>query len=385
MKKYSLLFLVSFFVWDLQAQITITTADIATPGKIIYRANDTLPTITVGAAGTSQTWNFLGSLNANTIDTLTFMPLIDAANYIDFPATNVIFPLNLNGDLSYADNNSADLSILAVSDNRILFPGGSRETIVTTNTPPEKVLQFPETYNSSFTAFHKSFTQYFYGSVPPSFHPSTDNSKSFDPSQSFAGSVARECGMSDSLREKRSFDKTVLADAWGSLTTAAGTFDVLRIKETKISHDTIEAHDALLFAWFYYKLYSDSITTYYWYANGIGVPLVTATMDSTGNVSNIKWLTAMPTALGINEITNVSNVLVYPNPAQNNIGFHFQSSDKIISIEVFDITGRMIRSYPVSGDQTTLNIPEYPNGMYTYALVGKGKSVVERGKFSVAK
>lgn len=74
--KKSLLIASAFVLGSLgaSAQITITTADIASPIKIIYQANDTLLTnpAIVGSFGISQTWN-MSSLASHTTDTLTFM------------------------------------------------------------------------------------------------------------------------------------------------------------------------------------------------------------------------------------------------------------------------------------------------------------------------
>jgi hypothetical protein len=191
-----------------------------------------------------------------------------------------------------------------------------------------------------------------------------------------------KCGMSDSLREKKIIFKTVVADAWGSITTAAGTFDALRIKETKLTIDTIEAHDALLYVWFFHKATKDSIVKYYWYANNMGVPLVTATMDSTGNVKNVVWLAAPLGTTGINDIASSSDINVFPNPAQDQITFNLDAS-KVNSIIIYDITGRLIESSPISSDHITINTSDYPDGIYFYSFFDKKKNAVNRGKFSV--
>ena len=355
--------------WNSNAQITITTTDIAIPGKVTYQANDTTPVISVGPAGANQNWNFTGILNAHTIDTLSFVQLADAANYSDFPSTNLVIPVNIAGDLLYAINGTTELSVIATTENKILFPGGVKTTIVKTNTPAEKMIEFPSTYNTSFTDLHRSFTQYYFGSVPTITVSANHN---------------KGCGFSDSLRENTTFYKTVLVDAWGTISTLAGTYDAIRFKETKITHDTIEGHDGLLDAWFLHKTKADSTVTYYWYANNVGVPLLTATMDSTGAVKKAIWLVAPLGTTGINEMTLSSNINVYPNPAQNQITFDTDAS-KGNSITIYDIMGRLIDSCPISSDRFTINTSNYSNGVYTYSLYDKKKNCVNRGKFSVIK
>ncbi|MGZ4034301.1 MAG: T9SS type A sorting domain-containing protein [Bacteroidia bacterium] len=370
MKKYTILGIFSFLLisWC-DAQITITTADIATPGKVTYQANDTMPVISVGPAGANQTWNFTGLLNAHTIDTLLFISPADAGNYMDFPTTNLVIPMSAQGDYLYTVNSPSDLSAVATTENRILFPGADKSTIVYAYTPSEKLIQFPSTYNTSFTQSYKGFAQYFFGSVPNMTTSPYHN---------------KGCGLSDSLRERITFSKTVLVDAWGSISTLAGTFDAIRFKETKIMCDTMEGHDALLNAWFFHKVKADSTVTYFWYANNVGVPLVTATMDSTGAVKNVTWLAAALGTAGINELSSSSNVNTFPDPAQNEITFAVDAS-KIHLISVYDITGRFIDSFVTSSDRMTVNTSNYPNGIYTYSLIDKKNNILNRGKFSVVK
>jgi hypothetical protein len=311
-----------------------------------------------------------------------FISPVDAPNYYDLPVSNLIIPINAAGDIDYAVNSPADLTIIANTENKILFPGGAKTTIIKTNTPVEKVLEFPLEYYSAFTQNYVNFTQYFYGSVPPNYTSSVSDAKNFIPTN--GTSVIPKCGMSDSLREKKIVFKSVVADAWGTITTAAGTFDALRVKETKITVDTIDAHDALLYVWFFYKAKKDSVVTYNWYANDTGVPLLTATMDSFGNVKSALWLASPLATVGVNEMAVATNMNVFPNPAQNEITFEVEAS-KAASIQLFDIAGRLIDSYAVNADKVILNTSSFANGMYTYALIGNDKGILNRGKFTVAK
>ena len=63
------------------AQITITTADIAGPFTTIRQANDTMTSVSQGNSGTNQTWNLSG-MNTHTEDTMQFLPV----NYAPAPA-----------------------------------------------------------------------------------------------------------------------------------------------------------------------------------------------------------------------------------------------------------------------------------------------------------
>ena len=186
----------------------------------------------------------------------------------------------------------------------------------------------------------------------------------------------------DSIRMRSHIKKTALVDAWGTLTTPLGSYSVIRSKETKISHDTTDAF--FLGVWQNaIQTTADSVIQYTFWANGVGFPLVTATTDSAGAVTKVQWLKSLP-ATGINEYVAATEVNVYPNPAQDEITFDLESA-KVISILVFDITGRIIDVYPVSNDKVAINTSAFANGAYLYSVVGKNNSILKRGKFTIAK
>lgn len=357
--KKSLL-IISAFVFgalSVKAQITITTADVATPTKIIYQANDTLltsPTI-IGSFGTSQTWN-MSSLNNNTTDTMTFISYAWAPD-TNFSTSNLVVKQGWQNNFTYLTNSASGLTNLGSKANTDF--GGGPSTVRQINSPSEILMNFPGTYLIAYTNNYITTTPPFYFGIDPGI-----------------GFVV------DSVRQKSDVKKTVLVDAWGSLTSPLGTFNVLRSEETIVRHDTIDAYifgswnDAVI-------TQADSTTGYSWWANGVGFPLVSIKLDSLSNIKQTQWLLALP-SVGINEYTAPTQVNIYPNPAQNEITFAVEAS-KVISIQVFDIAGRMIDSYPVSGALASINTSDFANGIYTYALVGLDNAILNRGKFTVAK
>ena len=358
--KKSLLIASAFVLGTLgaTAQITITTADIAAPIKIIYQANDTLLTnpAIVGSFGISQTWN-MSSLASHTVDTLTFMSASWLPN-ANFPSSNLIVKQGWQNNYIYATNNAGSFTIQGVSATADF--GGGPMPINQIDTPSEILMNFPGTYLSSFTSNYVNNTNVYLG---------------FDPGFGF---------VIDSVRLHSHVKKTSLVDAWGTLTTPLGTFNVLRVEETVVRHDTTDAQVPAFGGWVYdVDNSADSTTGYSWWANGVGFPLVSIKLDSLGNVKQTQWLQATPTA-GINEYTNTTEVNVYPNPAQNEVMFAVEAS-KVASIQVFDVTGRMINTYTVSGTIASINTSAFANGIYSYALIGNDKAILNRGKFTVAK
>jgi len=174
-----------------------------------------------------------------------------------------------------------------------------------------------------------------------------------------------------------------LVDAWGTLTTPLGTYSVIRSKETKITHDTSDVHISVLGWQNAAQTTADSTTQYTFWANGIGFPLVTLTMDSTGAVSDATWLKAMP-MVGITEYTAPVAVNVYPNPTQDQL-FIATDANKAQAIQVYDIAGRLVSTQTITADISTVNTSAFANGAYTFTILGRDKSVLNRGKFNVAR
>lgn len=337
------------------AQITLTTADVAAPIKVIYQANDTLPspTLSVGTSGISQTWN-MSMLGTSTYDTLTFVSAAWGPEAASFPSANLAVKQGWQDFYAYAVSNSSTLSIVGAGGTADF--GGGPVNVKQYNSPAEILMNFPATYLNGFTNNYVSTT--------PAINPG------------IAGV--------DSARVKSDIKKTVSIDAWGSLTTPLGTFNVLRTMETVVRYDTTDIYAFGLWNPFPGTplIAADSTTGYTWWANGVGFPLVTIRLDSLGGKKEVTWLMALP-AVGVNEYTAIADVNVYPNPAQNEITFSLESS--VATIQLFDIAGRVIDNVAVSGTIVSVNTSAYANGVYSYALVGKDNAILNRGKFTIAK
>ncbi len=348
----------SFVITSAIAQITITSNDITIPTHLVYQSTDTLPTVSVGSAGASQTWN-MTALGQSTKDTLLFESYAWAPN-TNYPTANLVIKQGSKSQFVYAISNSSSLSFLGNAG--IANIGGNPTNINQMDSPTEISVTYPYTYNSSFNNNYRTKAKFYYG---------------------YNVTVSGNTVMVDSIREYSSVKKTAVVDAWGSLTTPLGTYNVIRSKETKITHDTVDAYIHAISSWYNVQKTADSTTTYTFWANGVGFPLVTATMDSTGNVKSVQWLTTMP-ALGINEYSSSLNESVYPNPAQNEINFVADAS-KQKAIKLFDVTGRLIDTFSVTNETTTINTSSYANGVYYYSIIGKDNSILNRGKFAIAK
>ena len=361
--KKGLLILPLLFIGMLSAsaQISITTADVALPGQVVHQASDTLPTISVGtASASSQVWNF-SSLAQHVHDTLSFMSYASVPNS-NFTSSNLVIKQGWRANYGYAINSTSSVEQLGVSG--IPYILGYYVPVTQITTPAETLATFPFTYNSTFTNTYRSKAKFHYGHVP-------------------AGAPITV----DSIRDHSTTKKTVVVDAWGTLTTPIGTYNVIRSKEKKIIHDTVDVFYTLLFTSSWHNNYqntTDSTTTYNWWANGLGYILATATMDSTSGtiVRRVDWSLSAPVGVGVPELTIPNSELVYPNPAENEINFIADATNQK-AIQIFDIAGRLIDTITVTNNQTIINTSGYSNGMYMYNVIGKDNSILTKGKFAI--
>lgn len=88
--------------------------------------------------------------------------------------------------------------------------------------------------------------------------------------------------------------------------------------------------------------------------------------------------------VGIEELASLSDLVVAPNPAQNEAKFTFYNQDsEVVTLQVFDLLGNLISSVKVEGEQATrqtinLNTSEFNNGVYLYKLTSLNDKQVGR-------
>lgn len=104
-----------------------------------------------------------------------------------------------------------------------------------------------------------------------------------------------------------------------------------------------------------------------------------AKVGSTFYIDALQWTGYVNT----NEIDGiVNNVSVYPNPANNKVSI--ESTVSAQSVEVMDITGRMIGNYTMLNNKSEINSEAFAKGMYIYQVIDDQQKVIARGKFEVA-
>jgi hypothetical protein len=92
------------------------------------------------------------------------------------------------------------------------------------------------------------------------------------------------------------------------------------------------------------------------------------------------------TVTGIGNIAEEhDNVNLYPNPANAEINLSVTGQYRAANVEVYDITGRTIGTYPVRNNFLTINTQSFNSGLYIYKLLDASGNQLNVGKFSVVK
>jgi hypothetical protein len=208
-----------------------------------------------------------------------------------------------------------------------------------------------------------------------------------------------------------STEVTVVADAWGSMTTPAGLFsNVLRLKSTEVSR-----------SWYKYDIgepwtYMGEFTTisYHWYDAGIKVPVMImyefdykkeqvlagfypqpaaayksfAIMKNRASDVNLAeteysaiYLAEYNFYTSIDEI-NTSRTIIYPVPASDMVYISHNKDIEITEYRIYSIDGRLVSSS--NNLDGSINVSHLAPGAYLLnlyaadALVGKETIIIHR-------
>ncbi|HEX7414207.1 MAG TPA: T9SS type A sorting domain-containing protein, partial [Bacteroidia bacterium] len=174
-------------------------------------------------------------------------------------------------------------------------------------------------------------------------------------------------------------NRTIIADAFGSLTTPAGTYsNTLRLKTHEITSDSIFVMGTNQAAYNQY----DTTTTYTWLQNTQDAQLLIISMDKTNPiVTKASYLQSFGIA-GINTIKHTElSTNLYPNPTSGvtYLSYENQTSSNV-SASIFDITGRQVATLINNQQQTAgkqiltvdVNTLQLPLGLYMVQLTING-------------
>ncbi len=332
------------------AQTTITTADLPALLTVIHQTRDTTMTQSPGGSGIAQTYNFTALLDQEE-DSTTFTNPMWTPFGSAFPQANMALMINQGDAYLYAENTGTELLI----HGQAADPLGTG-TIAILFTNPETQVTFPAAYGGGFADTAGGVTQFYLG---------------IDPGIGFTV---------DSVRIHSNIVKYSDYDAWGSAQTPLGTYNVLRQNTWRRQIDTI---DIFAFGQWAPNFFSqaDSTRTYSYWTNGIGSPIVELTdQDDLGQITDCRWIKTNPTVTGIPSTENAPVINAYPNPATDAIAFSTPEGKG--SVELIDVTGRVVKTAVINSDVTRIDVSDLAAGSYTWRVIGTNMQV---GQLQIAR
>lgn len=345
MKKNYILFVMLLAFSSLSAQITFTNDNLAPAGVTFTLSTDTLvsATITPGEAGTNKTWDFT-SLVAHTEDQIAFMlpawtPYPDA-----FPNANFAAFSSGDGD-AYAFFNRSDDEFSAIGLVGSYDEFGLFEVALQ---PKEIYLDFPVQYQDN---------------REEDFYFEVNLGNIMDPF--------------DSIRFKQSTHKVSLVDAWGNMTLALGSYEVLRVKEDRVVRDSVWGKTFGF--WSLLSAESDSYTDYQWITNdpAIGYTLVDMDYDEQSQtVNSVDFMNTFP--VGVKE-EKISVFKIFPNPATDVINISLDNNTKV-EISIYNSQSQLLINSSLNNG-TEINISELSSGLYFFNVINEKGEILETGKF----
>lgn len=112
---------------------------------------------------------------------------------------------------------------------------------------------------------------------------------------------------------------------------------------------------------------------------------ITAKITDPASPNNPKYATFIATksATGVvSVIKSDDEVTLYPNPARNNLNVVFNENAGVKTIAVYNLIGKPVSTFRVSGASAQLDISDIPSGVYFIRLMDAQNRVLATRKFT---
>ncbi len=347
MKKTGLLFSLLLLGASLQAQITITIAQLPYAGLGYVNSVDTSFTIPVPAGGASTAWNFASLLTQDDTDTVGWTTASSTPYTADFPTANLASHSPTDSVYVYSTSNSGGYYLNGVRYYGVSAPFGVNKVVFN---PANQYLPVPFTYGSTQNSYYR-------------FVVDVDTALPY-------------------FRLIHRVNQTYNGDGWGSLTLPNATYpNTLRVKNVQTTYDSLLTD--VLGLGFYIPVSSTAsqTTSYYWLRTQQPSLICTVIADSLGNNGVSAEFFEGTAVTGISETTNTgaTNVSVYPNPASELVTVLLPAPGTAGTIfRMTDIAGRVIRETSLEGmSRYGFYVNHLPQGVYTWSVnQSSGKLIV---------
>jgi hypothetical protein len=350
MKKISFLLLfVLYFGKILQAQITVTSADLPQVGQteISYSDSAGFTNLSIDGPGGNKTWNFTNNWFISDTSYVTFVSPANLPGSGNFPTSNLAINSSdsVNSSIFFYRNDANGFDIL----------GGSYQNASTT-------IALRLSTNSHFIPL-----PLVYGMVNPFVR--TEISIADFSVGSLSKSIQTTTG-------------TSTCDAWGTLSIPTGTFQVLRMKEETTlvvdSNFTDTTNTGNHFV-FQNSTSNPSTTTSYLFFKNQAPSMVMSLQTNSGGKIDLSYYSQLA-PLGMSDLSSTGTMNVFPNPATDVIYVTCDGREGS-TFRMFDLSGKTVYSYQLSGVQKLeLHTSGFERGMYLLEITDGEKQTVQRRK-----
>ncbi|MCB0517601.1 MAG: T9SS type A sorting domain-containing protein [Lewinellaceae bacterium] len=334
------------------AQITINAGDIEPLGITASQTKDLTPDANIAPGGTGlQTWDF-SNLKDEDENVFTFLDPANTPHASLFPAANLAAMV---GDTFLYFSKTND-RLEAVGSYGTFSYSGFQITAKIEFNPGQSILRFPANLNDTYneTTRQKIQVQNFLPGAPY-----------------------------DSLRLVTQTQRSVVIDAFGTMTTPLGAYETLRFKETEISRDSAFASQGSI--WSLLNAGGpDTIINYNWWTNenNLAFPLVQVKNDLSKDEITALWLKDFVNAT--HDLLPPLSISLYPNPAVRTMRLQLEEAMDG-QLEIYDFNGRQVKRLTISGTSQEVDMGSCPAGSYLAVLKSAGGDLRGFRRFELIK
>jgi hypothetical protein len=177
---------------------------------------------------------------------------------------------------------------------------------------------------------------------------------------------------------------TSTADAWGTITTPAGTINSIRVFTKESVYDSIYVNGVG-----YQTGFTNGNYYYRWYAKGLKYPVLEIYKgirhQKRTNVQKVLYADSLISiSTGINTLNDINKFKIYPNPATNELHIETTGTEKLFA-QLFDLTGKNVTENISLTNITTINLQERSQGIYYLRITNENSGLLKSAKIAVIK
>lgn len=357
------------FMGRAQNAITLTENDIISAGNVAFLVTDTAPVASMSTEamknGANVTWDFT-KVHSHESDEINFVVPSSTTYGTYYPQSNLCAITKSTGYNAYFTTSTSGFIMTGIVGDLLEMNFDIKAFL----SPGQTLMQFPATYQTTFSAPYVATAKEYYGKWE------TVDINGF-PLSVYVDSVAA----------KYEISITSEIDGWGTVITPNGSYSALRQKNVETEVDSQYVYIQGM-GWMLADAVTYTTDRLRWWANGVGYALAECKYNPNKNKIKGEFQYVSSTNPIVTSIVGIDfddEILLFPNPASAQIKFSNLSADAV-QLAILDVTGKEVSKLNIENNngEWTLVTADYTNGVYFYNLVDVDGQSLRKGKFSVA-